>query len=149
MPRNRAFLSRPPPFATHHGLRLNPESVSGSLPFFNPTHARYNVKSSEVPSTAPGEEPSTTDSASKQETYIPDTEVQWRSRDNRKGTNNIKLPENSPRTSFLANLSSQGDMSSPWQTSASWQTTRPPPKPCSTASTAWPPSTPTGTSPTS
>lgn len=81
MPRNTAFLSpsRPAPFEKHDRVHLEPESIKGPLPFFNPTRARFNVEREPRPAEAPSGKPSPSQVA------VPQATINWRSRDNRKG----------------------------------------------------------------
>ena len=81
MRRNQEFLSpnRPAPFAGHEGVRIVPGSVRGPLSFFNPTHARLQVE--KEPSAEPAEKRRPISQAA-----VPQAEINWRSRDNRKGS---------------------------------------------------------------
>jgi hypothetical protein len=73
MGRNKRFTStgRAAPFEGNEAIQLVPSTVTGPLPFLNPTRARYRVIG-----TTDGEQ---------EEGLVPGTEVRWRSRDNRKG----------------------------------------------------------------
>ena len=61
-----------------NGLELDTGRVTGSFPFLNPTHARFNKTTD--PEKAPGAPPTAP------------VQFQWRSRDNRKGRHTIIVP---------------------------------------------------------
>lgn len=82
MPRNKEFPSyRPAPFSEHEGVSLDQDTVRGSLNFFNPTHARYSVDELAKKQPEPAEKPS----PGRRQVVVPRVNVQWRSRNNRKG----------------------------------------------------------------
>lgn len=81
MPRNTEFASpnRPAPFAGHPHIRLVPDTVKGPLPFFNPTRARFHIMRE------PRHAEPTVEGKPTVEVTVPQTTINWRSRDNRKG----------------------------------------------------------------
>lgn len=82
MPRNTAFVSpgRPAPFDKQGGVHLDPKTVRGPLPFFNPTRARFRVEPEPKRPELLEKRPPATQVA------VPQATVNWRSRDNRKGS---------------------------------------------------------------
>lgn len=82
MARNKAFLSpgREAPFSKHGGIHLDHKTVRGPLPFFNPTQARFRVEA-EPKRPRPTEKP-----LPASEVSVPRATINWRSRDNRKGS---------------------------------------------------------------
>lgn len=82
MPRNKEFPSdRPAPFSGHEGVSLNQDTVHGPLGFFNPTHASYSVDELAKKEPEPAEKPS----PGRRQVAAPSVNIQWRSRNNRKG----------------------------------------------------------------
>ena len=66
---------------SHPQARLEEDRVTGPIPFFNPTRARFDLPSSE---TAPIDAPSNSN-AGATAPPVGDAQYEWRSRDNRKG----------------------------------------------------------------
>ena len=82
MSRSTAFKSPArQPLVDNAEARLKGDQVSGPVAFFNPTRARFDLRSSEAP-------PTDAPSGSRADVTPPpvgDAQLEWRSRDNRKG----------------------------------------------------------------
>ncbi|KAH8175782.1 Endo-polygalacturonase PG1 [Sarocladium implicatum] len=83
MNRSKKFASpgRAPPFDHDDTVRLVPGTVTGPLPFLNPTRAQFKVVQGPRSTQTGGEEAH----KSELDHVVPGAEVAWRSRDNRKG----------------------------------------------------------------
>jgi hypothetical protein len=74
-------------FEASNQLQLDPKHVTGSLSFFNPTHARFHTTDLSDPKS---------DAAQPAPSAATGVQYQWRSRDNRKGRHTLIVPPDHP-----------------------------------------------------
>ncbi|KAJ6112143.1 hypothetical protein N7523_008204 [Penicillium sp. IBT 18751x] len=107
MPRNASFESpaRPPPFSGHVGVHLEHDTVRGSLSFFNPTQARFQLdEHAQHPKLLEDKIPH----RHATQVALPGVVINWRSRDNRKGRHPLGVDSFHPDSTASFRVVSRG-----------------------------------------